>query len=58
MLLCKQKNPTKNHKSTPSTTPLSCTGGFLYEWDNGDRESALIERKVRSVSYEPMDEAA
>jgi len=32
--------------------------GFLYEWDNGDRESAWIDRKVRSVSYEPMGEAA
>ena len=32
--------------------------GFLYEWDNGDREPTWIDRKVRNVSYEPMGEAA
>ena len=30
------------------------TVGYLYEWNNGDRQPAWIGKPVRQVDYEPM----
>lgn len=32
--------------------------GYLYEWNNGDREPAWFGEEVHGVIYEPMGAAA
>jgi hypothetical protein len=31
--------------------------GYLYEWNNGDRQPAWIGKPVRDVTYQPLDRA-
>jgi hypothetical protein len=33
------------------------TVGYLYEWNNGDRQPAWIGEPVRDVTYQPLDRA-
>lgn len=30
------------------------TVGYLYEWNNGDRQPAWIGKRIREVRYEPL----
>lgn len=34
------------------------TVGYLYEWNNGDRQPAWVGKPVRDVAYEPLGRAA
>jgi hypothetical protein len=33
------------------------TVGYLYEWNNGDRQPAWIGEPVQDVTYQPLDRA-
>ncbi|MDO5758456.1 MAG: transposase [Rhodobacterales bacterium] len=57
MLLCKQKNPTENHKSTPSTIPLSCTGTGDPLWLNFAAKRIKGKELLIVVSNRPAHHA-